>query len=215
MCSCYVQVVEILGKLRGDVRSVALMPSAFHPPTRAHEAIMRAALGHCDAVLAVLPKSLPHKEYGAVGLEHRIEVVQAMLGERMALAVSAGGLFYEMAREAREHFPEATVHLVCGRDAAERIIGWQYAGQPSIEEQLREFRLLVAARDGEFGAPETLRDSVAPLALPGGFDGVSSTQVRERIAAGEPWEHLVPEAAVETVRRIYSPLVFSRNARSL
>lgn len=176
---------------------------------------MRAALGHCDVVLAVLPRTLPHKEYDSVGLEQRVEIVKPMLGDRMALAVSAGGLFYEIAREAREHFPVARVHLVCGRDAAERIVGWRYEGHPAIEEQLREYRLLVAARGGAFTAPETLSEGVTALELPDDFDDVSSTEVRARMAASEPWEHLVPETVVENVRRIYSPFVFSRNARSL
>ncbi|MEP7367062.1 MAG: hypothetical protein ABI972_27700 [Acidobacteriota bacterium] len=207
--------MEIIGKLRPDVRSLALLPAAFHPPTRAHEAMMRAALEHCDAVLAVLPRTLPHKEYDAVGLAKRLEIVGPMLSERMAVAVSAGGLFYEIAREAREHFPEARLHLVCGRDAAERIVGWRYEGHPVIEEQLREYQLLVAARGGEFTAPESLSGAVAALELPDAFDAISSTDVRNRIAAGQQWEHLVPEASVEIVRRIYSPLVLSRNARSL
>jgi nicotinate-nucleotide adenylyltransferase len=207
--------VEILGTLSRDVKAIALLPAAFHPPTRAHEALLRAALAHCDAVIAVLARQLPHKEYGAVGLEQRLEMVRPMLGDNMAAAVSAGGLFHEIAREAREHFSEASVHLVCGRDAAERILGWQYEGHPAIEEQLREFRLLVAARGGEFTAPDALRERVAALALDGEFDAVSSTEVRERMAAGEPWEHLVPSASTELVRRYYSPLVFSRNARNL
>jgi nicotinic acid mononucleotide adenylyltransferase len=32
---------------------------------------------------------------------------------------------------------------------------------------------------------------------------LSSTEVRERIMQGEPWEHLVPETIVERVRAIY------------
>jgi len=207
--------VEIIGTLERNVRSLALLPAAFHPPTRAHEAMLRAALGHCEAALAVLPRTLPHKEYDGIGLEQRLEIVRPMLSERMAAAVSAGGLFYEIAREAREHFPEARMHLVCGRDAAERIVGCRYEGQPPIEEQLCEYRLLVAARGGEFTAPPTLREGVDALDLPGDLAEVSSTQVRERMAAGEPWEHLAPGPSVELIRRYYSPLVFSRNARNL
>lgn len=210
-----VEAMEIFGTLERHARSVALLPAAFHPPTRAHEAMMRAALAHCDTVLAVLARALPHKAYDAVTLEQRLEIVKPMLGDRMALAVSTGGLFYEIAREAREHFPEARVHLVCGRDTAERIVGWRYEGHPAIEEQLREYRLLVAARGGAFEAPEILREGVAILELPGAFDNISSTEIRARMSAGEPWEHLVPESVVENVRRYYSPFVFSRNARSL
>jgi nicotinic acid mononucleotide adenylyltransferase len=207
--------VEIIGQVAHDVRSVALLPAAFHPPTRAHEAMLRAALAHCDAALAVLPRLMPHKQYGAVGLEQRLEMVRPMLGERMAAAVSDGGLFLEIAREAREQFPLASLSLVCGRDAAERIVAWPYREYPPIEEQLRDYSLLVAAREGEFAAPASLAHGIRRLALPAGLDAISSTRVRERMGAGEPWEHLVPPASLERVRDLYSPLLFSRNARSL
>ena len=207
--------MEIIGTLGCGVQSLALLPAAFHPPTLAHEAMLRAALKHCDAVLAVLPRVLPHKQYGAIGLEQRLELVRPMLGERMAAAVSEGGLFLEIAREARHHFPDAEVSLVCGRDAAERIVAWPYEKHPPIDEQLREFRLLVASRAGEFAPPDELAHGVAALELGGGFDEISSTAVRERMATGDAWEHLVPEASRNLVRRYYSPLVLSRNARSL
>ncbi len=191
------------------------MPAAFHPPTRAHEAMLRAAQRHCEAVLAVLPRVLPHKEYDAVGLERRLEIVRPMLGEGVGVAVSDGGLFVEIAREARQHFPEARLSLVCGRDAAERIVAWPYGAHPTIEEQLCEYRLLVAARAGPFVAQGELARGVTTLELDAAVDEISSTDVRVRMAAGKPWEHLVPEASLELIRRYYSPLVFSRNARSL
>jgi nicotinic acid mononucleotide adenylyltransferase len=68
----------------------------------------------------------------------------------------------------------------------------------------QEFELLVASRDGEFRAPEEFQDRVHTLRLRGAHDQVSSTEVRERIARGEPWEHLVPEGIVERVREVYS-----------
>jgi nicotinic acid mononucleotide adenylyltransferase len=42
------------------------------------------------------------------------------------------------------------------------------------------------------------------LELPGEFDHVSATEVRTRIARGEPWEHLVPPAIRGRVREIYA-----------
>lgn len=207
--------MEILGALSPAVRTVALLPAAFHPPTRAHEALLRAALGRCDASIAVLPRSFPHKEYGDIGLADRLELLRPLLGGAIAAAISEGGLFLEMAREVRLILPGVEVCLLCGRDAAERIVNWPYQGLPPMAEQLREYRLLVAARQGEFEAPPHLAHGIEPLALPGHFDAVSSTQVRRHMRDGKPWEHLVPEASLEAVRRVYSPLLFSRNARSL
>jgi nicotinic acid mononucleotide adenylyltransferase len=73
-----------------------------------------------------------------------------------------------------------------------------------VEEMLREFQLLVASRSGELQPPAEFQHRIHPLTLRGGHDLVSSTDVRERIARGEPWEHLVPELIVDQVREIYS-----------
>jgi nicotinic acid mononucleotide adenylyltransferase len=68
-------------------------------------------------------------------------------------------------------------------------------------DQLREFQLLVAARQGGYQPPSELRDRIQPLAME--EDWVSATEVRDRIRAGQPWEHLVPGAIVALVRRAY------------
>ena len=68
----------------------------------------------------------------------------------------------------------------------------------------RQTELLVAARQGEFEPPAHLRSRIHRMQMRGGHDAVSSTEVRERIARGEPWQHLVPEEIVARVREIYS-----------
>jgi nicotinic acid mononucleotide adenylyltransferase len=68
---------------------------------------------------------------------------------------------------------------------------------------LRNFDLLVAARTGEFTPAPEFAHAVQSLALCGEFDHVSATEVRSRIACGEPWEHLVPKAVRELAREIY------------
>lgn len=119
------------------------------------------------------------------------------------VVVTEGGLFIEIARELRRARPEAEIHFLCGRDAAERVLTWDYGAPGAVERMLDEFGLLVAARLGEFSPPAHLSSRVRPLAMAGGFDDHSSSEVRRRIAAGEPWEHLVPESIVDLVRRIY------------
>jgi nicotinic acid mononucleotide adenylyltransferase len=93
---------------------------------------------------------------------------------------------------------------VCGRDAAERILTWDYGRAGVVDEMLDQFELLVAPRDGDFSPPAEFRHRIHLLNTRGGQDEVSSTEVRERIARGDPWEHLVPEPIVDRVREIYS-----------
>jgi nicotinic acid mononucleotide adenylyltransferase len=55
-----------------------------------------------------------------------------------------------------------------------------------------------------YEAPEHLRHRVRHLELDADLRDVSSTDVRRRIAAGEPWEHLVPASIADRVREIYA-----------
>jgi nicotinic acid mononucleotide adenylyltransferase len=68
---------------------------------------------------------------------------------------------------------------------------------------LRRFDLLVAARQGDYCPPAEFECAIQALELHGEFDDVSASEVRERIVRGETWEHLVPAAIREQVRRIY------------
>jgi nicotinic acid mononucleotide adenylyltransferase len=159
-----------------------------------------------DEVLCVVPSIFPHKEYFGATLEQRLDMLaEAETLALTSIASSEKGLFIDIAREAREHYgAETRIYFVCGRDAAERILSWDYGRPGVVEEMLQEFELLVAARDGEFRPPVEFQHRIHPLGLRGAHDQVSSTEVRDRIARGEPWEHLVPKEIADRVREIYS-----------
>src|SRR6266849_3526056 len=82
---------------------LAILPGAFNPPTRAHLAMADAALAIADEVLFALPRVFPHKEYTGSAFQTRLEWVRAALAgySRFSLAVTEGGLFTEIAQEAR------------------------------------------------------------------------------------------------------------------
>jgi len=198
--------MEFMRRAWGTPRILGILAGTFHPPTRAHLALARAALAVVDEVLFVLPRAFPHKSYEGAGLRERLAMLEAALSgqPRCSLAVTEGGLFSDIARECRaEYTPAPELYFLCGRDAAERIIHWDYGRPGAILEQLREFQLLVARREGDFQPPPELRDRIHPLPME--EDWVSATDVRHRIRAGEPWEHLVPEAAMSLIRRLYVP----------
>jgi nicotinate (nicotinamide) nucleotide adenylyltransferase len=182
------------------------LAGSFNPPTIAHLALAQAASGKVDALICVVPRAFPHKDYSGATLEQRIEMLEsAGLEIPYAIAVTGQGLFVDIGRECRRHYgPEARLAFVCGRDAAERILTWDYGRPGVVEEMLREFELLVAPRGGHFAPPAEYRDRIHALQVGPGHEEVSSTEVRERIARGEAWEHLVPESIRERVREIYS-----------
>jgi nicotinate-nucleotide adenylyltransferase len=194
--------------------TIAILAGAFNPLTRAHLALVDAGREVSDEVVCVVPRAYPHKSFEGAGFEDRLSMLQRAKG-RYEVAVTEGGLFIEIARELRRARPEAELLFLCGRDAAERVLTWDYGTPGAVEQMLQEFGLLVAARQGEFTPPEHLRSRVRALRIADGFDDHSSTEVRRRIAAGEPWEHLVPENIVDLVRRIYFPRPKENSSRDL
>jgi len=193
---------------RADIqplRRVALFPGAWNPPTIAHLAIARAALGWADEVVWLLPRAFPHKSFEGATFEDRLRMLCgiAAIEPAFSVAIAEGGLFAEISDEAREFFgPSAEIGLLCGRDAAERIAAWDY-GRPGVfENMLERYPLLVAARAGEYRPAPHHAGRVIALTMDACFDEVSSTEVRDRIRQGLPWRHLVPDPIAETVARV-------------
>ncbi len=199
--------MDILRRARTPAKRIAVLSGTFNPPTRAHLALAGAALHHAGEILFVLPKTLPHKTFDGASFDERLEMVlRATAGHpQYSVGASEGGLFAEIARECRDACAAEEVNLICGRDAAERIAGWDYAGHPSFAQQLSEYSLLVAARQGEYVPPVELARRIEPLAFNPEYEAYSASEVR-RLAAevGGGWEEMVPEPIVTLVRRIYA-----------
>jgi nicotinate-nucleotide adenylyltransferase len=190
----------------GTPHKLGILAGTFNPPTRAHLALARTALAVVDEVVFVLPREFPHKTYEGVGFACRLTMLKTALAEepRCSIAATDQGLFIDIARECRRAYGAATeFYFLCGRDAAERVVNWDYGRPGAIQEQLREYQLLVARRQGEYEPPAELHARIHPLELEAGYGEISASAVRERIRAGQRWEHLVPEAVVGLVRRYY------------
>jgi len=198
--------MEFFRRAAGTPGKLGILAGTFNPPTRAHLALARAGLRVVDEVLFVLPREFPHKSYEGARFADRLRMLGAALESepRCSIGASERGLFIDIARECRPVYGPATeLYFLCGRDAAERVIRWDYGRPGAIREQLGEYQLLVARRGGQYEPPPELRGRIHPLPLEAGCDEVSATEVRERIRAGQPWEHLVPERVVALVRRVY------------
>jgi nicotinate-nucleotide adenylyltransferase len=192
------------------ISRLGVLPGSFNPPTRAHMALAHAALEHCDEILFVLPRALPHKNYGGVGFEDRLRLLKSAVEvhSQFSAASSEGGLFLEIAGECRATYgSEVEIAFLCGRDAAERIVGWKYERGEMLAEMFEQFSLLVARRQGEYAAPKHLAARIRCLDIDLGWDTVSATEVRERIASGLDWRELVPEHIAEDVQRVYSGIL--------
>jgi nicotinate-nucleotide adenylyltransferase len=197
--------VEYYRRLPSKPRKLGILAGSFNPPTIAHLELANAAGTNVDEVLCVVPRALPHKEYFGATMEQRVEMLLLSgLAVPHSIASSDKGLFIDIARECRTHYDSDTrLYLICGRDAAERILTWDYGRTGVVKELLEEVELLVAPRGGRFHPPPEFARRIHSLDLGGEHDTVSSSEVRERIARGERWEHLVPEGIRRRVQAIY------------
>lgn len=197
--------MRFIYRAAGCPRSIAVLAGAFNPPTPAHVALAYAALDIVDEVVLAIPRAFPHKAYHGATLEQRITMLERIARSQSGLsaAVADGGLFAEIAREARSHYPESGIHLLCGRDAAERILTWDYGDPSFVDTMLQEFGLLVAPREGKFMPDPRLEGKVRQLSMQGSFDDCSSTRLREALRSGSEWHSLVPESIIDLVQSIY------------
>ena len=147
-------------------------------------------MAQVDEVLFVLPREFPHKPYEGASFEERIQMLQLAAAD-FSIASTSGGLFIEIARECQETYGDAALSFLCGRDAAERIVNWNYGDPAAFAAMLNVFDLRVASRGGDYLPPPHLASRIHPLPMLPDYNAVSATDVRRRIARGEPWEHLV------------------------
>ena len=188
----------------GTPRHLAVFPGSFNPPTQAHVALAQRAIEEMDEVVFVLPEVFPHKDFSGVGFEARLELLLGVARhDRWSVASTAGGLFIDMARELQPHYDGAKLHFLCGRDAAERIVGWHYEGKDALTTMFETFNLLVAARQGHYEPPAEYAAAIARLDLDRDYGEVSATEVRRLLSSGGDWQSLVPPEIQADVLRLY------------
>jgi nicotinate (nicotinamide) nucleotide adenylyltransferase len=198
-------VIEFFRRATGNPRRLGILSGSFNPPTRAHLALARAALADVEEVLFVLPRVFPHKAYEGASFDERVAMLARAVADepRFSIAAADRGLFVEIAEECRAAYPDASLVFLCGRDAAERIVNWDYGEEGAFAGMLEKFELLVAARGGAYVPPAEFARRIHTLRMDAGYDDVSASAVRERMARRGDWEQLVPPEIVAMVREIY------------
>ena len=198
--------LEFFRRAEGHPQALGVLPAAFNPPTLAHLALARAALAITDEVLFILPREFPHKPYEGATFHQRVEMLLTATRAEPCFSVAASvhGLFADIAEECREAYGEdVRLLFICGRDAAERIVTWDYGEPDAFRHMITRFELLVAPRDGSYQPPPHIRHRVSILQPTENISLISASEVRDRLSQGSPWEHLVPPEIVPLVRAIY------------
>lgn len=132
----------------------------------------------------------------------RLAVLQAGLADAQGLEASTleierGGASYtaDTLAELRRRHPGAELHLVVGADVAAELDSWV-----RVEEVKALAHLVVVDRPGAVAPVERLADEGWRVTtVPTTFIGISSSDVRARVAAGRPIDYLVPAPAVREI----------------
>ena len=202
-------------------RSLAVVPGAYNPPTSAHLALAKAALGRSfDAVAFSLGTVTIDKPHFGLGLDERLLLLSAICRTepRWGVVLHNRGLYAEQAEALHRGFPALDrLVFVVGMDKIGQIFDPRYYDdvERSLAELFDRAELLVAARGSlDRAALEQLVSQ--PLARPfaRGIDwleldpelrDVSGTVIRERLSRGEPVADGLP-AIVERYLRDRGPI---------
>ncbi|MDX6667725.1 MAG: nicotinate-nucleotide adenylyltransferase [Solirubrobacteraceae bacterium] len=196
---------------------IGILGGTFNPPHIGHVACARAAAEQLglDGVWLMPVAAPPHKRAEQdPGAEHRLALCRLAADEDERLSASAfeierGGPSYTVDTLAalRADRPDDELTFVAGGDMAMSLPDWR---EPARVLELATFAVaerdalrreqIVAALGALPGA-----DRIAFLDMP--RVDVSSSRVRERVAAGEPVEDLVPAAVARYIeqRGLYRP----------
>jgi nicotinate-nucleotide adenylyltransferase len=106
-----------------------------------------------------------------------------------------GGVSYtiDTVRDYHRRFPDAEIFYLIGGDHVEKLPSWREA-----EELARLAEFVVVPRPGEASIP--FAKPFRGRTLKGFPLSVSSSEIRARIKAGQPIEHLVPAVVAEAIR---------------
>lgn len=170
--------------------TTAILGGTFDPPQIGHVALARAALEQlpADRLLVLVAAAPGHREVVAPA-EERLRLARLAFDFADEVALDEHAFTIDAVRDGR--FGDAI--FVVGADEGAAFPTWK---EP--DEVLRHVRLAVGTRSG-YPPPDLRRYGDRVVAFELASPPVSSSEVRERIAQGEPIEGLVPPAVAAAI----------------
>ena len=176
------------------MKEIAIFGGSFNPPTRAHEAVIRACLDEpfIDQVWVMPSGDRIDKQYAATDKD-RLNMLEIMCQEafdddprvqicRLEMDMPRPTQTYKTVQEIHKRHPGRLFRFVYGCDAYRGMPKWQNG-----DKLQRELPILIAKRNHEHlpHADNLIQLDHAPNGLS------SATDVRQAIAAGNPVNHMV------------------------
>ena len=194
---------------------IGVFGGAFDPPHLGHVALARAAVEQLalDQLLVFPTGQAWHKARELSTAAHRLAMAQLAFADVARTRVDgrelqrAGPTYtVDTLRELRREFPRAQLLLVIGADQAESLHSWREGGEIA---QLATISIAARARPTVatevFDASKLPPGRREPVELPP--MPVSSTEIRQRAAAGADIAQLVPAAVARYIAQhhLYPP----------
>ena len=188
---------------------IGLMGGSFNPIHCGHVALARAALesSRVERVLFLPTGNPPHKKEGLADKFDRLRMVELAVEHETGMEVcreeiDRDGVIYTVDTLAalKRKMPDCTLTYLIGADTLRALGTWR-----RVETVIERCKFLVMMREGE------TREEVIRLAglwtqrgaqidfLDARKMDISSTQIREQIQKGLPFERLVPQAVADYI----------------
>ena len=184
-------------------RRIGVMGGTFDPIHNGHlvAASEVASAFALDEVLFV-PTGDPWQKQTVTEGEHRylMTVIATASNPRFKVSrvdIDRGGATYtvDTLRDLRAAHPDADLFFITGADAITQILGWRNA-----EELWGLAHFVAVTRPGHaLNLPDAPAGAISVLEIPA--LAISSTDVRERAAAGKPLWYLVPDGIVQYIAK--------------
>ena len=182
---------------------VGVMGGTFDPIHHGH---LVAASEAADALgldeVIFVPTGQPWHKKAVSSPEHRylMTVIATAANPRFTVSrvdIDRPGTTYtvDTLKEIRNLRPDADLYFISGSDAIAQIMAWK-----SVDEIWELAHFVAVTRPGHnLEIPEAAKASISQLEVPA--LAISSTDVRERAAAGKPIWYLVPDGVVQYIAK--------------
>lgn len=215
-------------------RSLAVLPGAFNPPTRAHLALARSARDQgFDGVLLSLGSVTVDKQETGLALEDRLALLERVTEHEPGLGVVVvnRGLYAEQAEAIFSAIPGIRdLAFVAGMDKLPQILDPRYYAdfEAALTALFARARLLIAARGGEerdtferlLADPVAFRfrERIDWLELDPRWRDVSATSIRDALQRGGDVSEWLPAEVEEHLRAtgaFADPAAYAERVRAL